>query len=65
MRRAKKIAKCLSPRRNRCAARQLAAEPVWYRLRTKDWEFFVSSEVEAFSVLARHDVDDVHRITAR
>ncbi|MDP3895729.1 MAG: hypothetical protein Q8Q62_03545 [Mesorhizobium sp.] len=47
------------------AAKRFVSEPVWYRLRTKEWEFFVSNEIEAFSVLSRHDVDDVTLMTVQ
>jgi len=47
----------------RCGAtRRPSQEKTWFRLSTKDWDFFVADEVEAFAVIARHDVIDVERI---
>lgn len=34
-------------------------EPVLIRIRAKGREFFVRNEIDAFAVIARHDVDDV------
>jgi hypothetical protein len=45
------------------AAKHFSEEPVWYRLRTREWDFFVANEVEAFAVLARHDVEAVDKMT--
>ena len=52
-----------SCRKGRRTSRRDTSEPVWYRLRTRDWEFFVSSELEAFSILARHDVEQIDDLT--
>ena len=41
------------------------ADNAWYRLRTRDWDFFVNSDVEAFAVLARHDVEDIELLDVR
>ena len=41
------------------APAQRHSGPALYRLRTREWDFFVTSEVEAFAVLSRHDVEDV------
>lgn len=46
------------PRRSAAPVRR-QSDPVWYRLRTRDWEFFVNSDVEAFAVLSRHDVEEI------
>jgi hypothetical protein len=47
------------------AAARLGAEneTAWFRLRAGEREFFVSNEVEAFAVIARHDVDDIEAMT--
>jgi hypothetical protein len=45
-------------------AKHFSQESVWLRLRTRDWDFFVANEVEAFAVIARHDVLDVEAMTA-
>ena len=45
------------------AARRQSREPVWFRLRTREWDFYVTDEVEAFAVLARHDVETVEQLT--
>jgi len=46
-------------RKNHAVSKGLTSQPSWYRLRSKEWEFFVSNEVEAFAVLARHDIEDI------
>ncbi len=48
--------------RHRAPARRGATEGTWFRLRTREWDFFVCSDVEAFAVIARHDVIDVEQI---
>ncbi len=45
------------------AARRASQEPAWLRLRTRDWDFFVADEIEAFAVIARHDVLDVEAMS--
>lgn len=44
------------------AARKPSAEPARFRMRSRNWEFFVADEVEAFAVLARHDIDHIEVI---
>lgn len=46
------------------ATKHFSEEPVWFRLRTREWDFFVANEVEAFAVLARHDIETVDRFTS-
>lgn len=48
--------------RRRSTVRRSAPHVTWFRLRTREWDFFVCSEVEAFAVISRHDVLDVERI---
>lgn len=57
------IAMCRTRRAEGHAAKR--SGPVWYRLRTREWDFFVSNEAEAFAVLSRHDVDEVDVMTGR
>lgn len=57
------IARRHGRRIDRAAARRVSQEHVWLRLSTPDWDFFVADEVEAFAVIARHDVIDVEAMT--
>lgn len=57
------IARRHIPYSDYACARHFSDEQVWLRLRTKDWDFFVADEVEAFAVIARHDVLDVEAMT--
>ncbi|SMH46745.1 hypothetical protein [Mesorhizobium australicum] len=54
-----------NPHVSRACSRHFSQETVWLRLRTKDWDFFVADEVEAFAVIARHDVLDVEAMRQR
>ena len=53
------IARRYLRRAYRAAARSASAEPSFIRMSSRDWDFFVANEVEAFAVLARHDIDDI------
>ena len=57
------IARRRNPHRSQVRVKHFSQEPVWLRLRTRDWDFFVADEVEAFAVIARHDVLDVQALT--
>ncbi|MCO5163270.1 MAG: hypothetical protein M9939_19225 [Mesorhizobium sp.] len=57
------IARRQPPHRTHVRARHVSQEPVWLRLRTREWDFFVANEVEAFAVIARHDVIDVETMS--
>jgi len=45
------------------SAKHFSSEPVWFRLRTQKWDFWVANEIEAFAVIARQDVEEVEAMT--
>lgn len=40
-----------------------SSEPASFWLRSKRWDFWVANELEAFAVIARHDIEHVEAIT--
>ena len=48
--------------RGQAPRRRPSQENAWFRIITRDWDFYVANEVEAFAVITRHDVIDIQRI---
>ena len=42
-----------------------SSEPVSFWLRSRRWDFWVANELEAFAVIARHDIEYVEAVTVQ